>query len=84
MIKNKIYNRGELYLEEDERLPILRVTIEKINIGTAFQRKYRVQYGPHLFKCYNIPTERILKFIKENKRELSKVSYTFVDRSDEE
>ena len=84
MIKNKIYNRGELYLEEDERLPILRVTIEKINMGTAFQRKYRVQYGPHLFKCYNIPTERILKFIKENKRELSKVSYTFVDRSDEE
>lgn len=71
-------------MEEDERLPILRVTIEKINLGTAFQRKYRVQYGPHLFKCYNIPTERILKFIKENKRELSKVSYIFTDRSEEE
>jgi hypothetical protein len=75
--------RGDI-LEEDERLPILRVTIEKINLGTAFQRKYRVQYGPHLFKCYNIPTERILKFIKENKRELSLVSYIFTDRSGEE
>lgn len=73
-----------IFLEEDERRPILRVTIEKINRGTAFQRKYRVQYGPHLFKCYNIPTERILKFIKENKRELSKVSYIFTDRSEEE
>ena len=75
--------RGDI-LEEDKRLPILRVTIEKINIGTCFQRIYRVQYGPHLFKAYHIPTERILKFIKENKRELSKVSYIFTDRSDEE
>lgn len=71
-------------MEEDERLPILRVTIEKINRGTCFQRIYRVQYGPHLFKTYHIPTERILKFIKENKRELSLVSYIFTDRSEEE
>ena len=75
--------RGDI-LEEDERLPILRVTIEKINRGTCFQRIYRVQYGPHLFKAHHIPTERILKFIKENKRELSKVSYIFTDRSEEE
>jgi hypothetical protein len=74
--------RGDIL--EDERLPIQRVTIEKINRGTCFQRIYRVQYGPHLFKAYHIPTERILKFIKENKRELSKVSYIFTDRSDEE
>ena len=71
-------------LEDETKRPIIKVTIEKINRGAAHQRKYRVQYGASLFRCYNVPPKTVLKFIEENKREMSKVAYIFTDGSDEE
>ena len=73
-----------IFLPEEVKGAILKVTVEKINLGIVMQRRYHVIYFSGVERCYGIPPDTVLKFIKENKREMSKVSYTFVDRSDEE
>lgn len=55
----------------------MKVTIEKINLGIAYQRKYHVKYSTGTERTYGIPPETVLKFIKENRREMTKVSYIF-------
>ena len=69
---------------EEIKSAITKVTIEKINLGAAYLRKYHVRYSSGISRIYNIPPDTVLKFIKENKREMSKVAFIFSDRSDEE
>ena len=61
---------------------ILKVTIEKINLGIAQQRKYHVKYSSGTERTYGVPPDTVTKFIKENRREMIKVSYIFTDKSD--
>ena len=58
---------------------IKSVTIQKINLGGAILRKYEVEYFSGVNRIYGIPPETVEKFIKENRREFSKVKYTFKD-----
>ena len=71
-----------MMLLPDEAGVILKVTIEKINLGMAYQRKYHIRYSSGAERTYGIPPETVTKFIKANRREMSKVSYIFTDRSD--
>jgi hypothetical protein len=66
----------------EDKSPIRKVTIEKINLGVSCQRVYHVIYCSGFKRTYNVPSDKMLKFIKENQREMSKVSYIFTDRSD--
>lgn len=61
---------------------IIKVTIEKIYLGMAHQRRYHVRYTSGIERVYNTPPETVDKFIKENRQDITKVSYTFKDRSD--
>lgn len=61
---------------------IIKVTIEKIYLGIAHQMRYHVRYTSGVERVYNTPPETVEKFIKENKRDITKVSFTFKDRSD--
>lgn len=61
---------------------ILKVTIEKINLGIAQRRKYHVKYASGTERTYGVPPDTVTKFIKENRREMTKVSYVFTDKSD--
>ena len=61
---------------------IKKVTIEKINLGMAHQRRYHVRYTSGVERVYNTPPETVSKFIEENKRDMTRVSYSFKDRSD--
>lgn len=61
---------------------ILKVTIEKINLGIVQQRKYHVRYSTGTERTYGVPPDTVTKFIKENRREMTKVSYIFTDKSD--
>lgn len=61
---------------------ILKVTIEKINLGIVQQRKYHVRYSSGTERTYGVPPDTVTKFIKENQREMTKVSYIFTDKSD--
>ncbi len=61
---------------------IKKVTIEKINLGMVHQRRYHVRYTSGVERVYNTPPETVEKFIKENRRDMTKVSYSFKDRSD--
>lgn len=63
---------------------ILKVTIEKINLGIVQQRKYHVRYSSGTERTYGVPPDTVTKFIKENRREMTKVSYIFTDKSDTE
>ena len=58
---------------------IKAVTIQKINLGGAILRKYEVEYFSGVNRIYGVPPETVEKFIKENRREFSKVKYTFKD-----
>ena len=58
---------------------IKSVTIQKINLGGAILRKYQVEYYSGVNRIYGVPPETVDKFIKENRREFSKVKYTFKD-----
>ena len=58
---------------------IKSVTIQKINLGGAILRKYEVEYFSGVNRIYGVPPETVEKFIKENRREFSKVKYTFKD-----
>ena len=60
---------------------IKAVTIQKINLGVAILRRYSVEYFSGVSRTYGIPPETVEKFIKENRREFSKVKYTFKDGS---
>lgn len=72
-------------MPEEIKGAILKVIVEKINLGNnVCQKKYHVRYFSGVERCYGVPPETVLKFIKENKREMSKVAYIFTDRSDEE
>lgn len=61
---------------------ILKVTIEKINLGIVQQRKYHVRYSSGTERTYGVPPDTVTKFITENRREMTKVSYIFTDKSD--
>ena len=61
---------------------ILKVTIEKINLGIVQQRKYHVRYSSGTERTYGVPPDTVTKFIKENRREMTKVSFIFTDKSD--
>lgn len=63
---------------------IKSVTIQKINLGGAILRKYEVEYNSGVSRIYGVPPETVEKFIKENRREFSKVKYTFKDGCKEE
>ena len=63
---------------------ILKVTIEKINLGIVQQRKYHVRYSSGTERTYGVPPDTVTKFIKENRREMTKVSYIFTDKNDTE
>lgn len=58
---------------------IKSVTIQKINLGGAILRKYEVEYFSGVNRIYGVPPETVEKFIKENRREFSKVKYKFKD-----
>lgn len=58
---------------------IKEVTIHKINLGGAILRKYEVEYFSGVNRIYGILPETVEKFIKENRREFSKVKYKFKD-----
>lgn len=58
---------------------IKAVTIQKINLGGAILRKYQVEYYSGVNRIYGVPPETVEKFIKENRREFSKVKYKFKD-----
>lgn len=58
---------------------IKSVTIQKINLGGAILRKYEVEYFSGVNRIYGIPPETVEKFIKENRREFSRVKYKFKD-----
>lgn len=58
---------------------IKAVTIQKINLGGAILRKYEVEYYSGVNRIYGIPPETVEKFVKENRREFSKVKYKFKD-----
>ena len=60
---------------------IKSVTIQKINLGGAILRKYEVEYNSGVNRIYGIPPETVEKFLKENRKEFSKVKYTFKDGS---
>ena len=57
------------------------VTIEKINLGTSYLRRYHVQYCSGVCRSYGIPPETVDKFVEEHRREFALVKYTFTDRS---
>ena len=63
---------------------IKAVTIQKINLGAAILRRYSVEYFSGVSRTYGIPPETVEEFIKENRREFSKVKYTFKDEYKEE
>ena len=58
---------------------IKSVTIQKINLGIAQLRKYQVEYYSGVCRTYGVPPETVEKFVKENRREFSKVKYKFKD-----
>ena len=58
---------------------IKAVTIQKINLGGVILRKYSVEYFSGVSRTYGVPPENVKKFIDENRREFSKVKYTFKD-----
>ena len=58
---------------------IRAVTIQKINLGGAILQKYSVEYFSGVNRTYGVPPENVKKFIDENRREFSKVKYTFKD-----
>lgn len=58
---------------------IKAVTIQKINLGGAILRRYFVEYFSGASRTYGVPPETVEMFIKENRREFSKVKYTFKD-----
>ena len=60
----------------------MKVTIEKINLGITQQRKYHVKYSTGTERTYGVPPDTVTKFIKENRREMTKVSFIFTDKSD--
>lgn len=55
------------------------VTIQKINLGGVILRKYSVQYFSGISRTFGIPPKTVEKFIRENRREFSKVKYEFKD-----
>lgn len=61
---------------------IKSVTIHKINLGTAILRKYQVEYYSGIIRTFDTPPSNIEKFIRENRREMQKVKYKFIDKSD--
>ena len=63
---------------------IKAVTIQKINLGGVILRKYEVEYNSGVNRIYGIPPETVEKFIKENRREFSKVKYEFKDGGNHE
>ena len=63
---------------------IRTVTIEKVNLGTSYLRRYYVEYYSGVCRSYGIPPETVDKFIEENKKEFAKVKYTFRDASQED
>lgn len=63
---------------------ILKVSIEKINLGIAQQRKYHVRYSTGKEIVYDSPPVTVSKFIKDNNKDMTKVSFMFKDRSDKE
>ena len=63
---------------------IRTVTIEKINLGTSYLRRYHVQYCSGVCRSYGIPPETVDKFVEENRMEFQKVIYTFRDASQED
>ena len=67
----------------DDTMPesIKSVTIQMINTGKAILRRYDVQYYSGINRTYGIPPNNVEKFIRENKREFSKVKYNFHDES---
>ena len=74
-----------IFLAEDKS-PIRKVTIEKMYLGKVegsicCRRRYHVIYSSGFKRTFDIPTDKILKFIEENKREMSKVAFIFTDRS---
>lgn len=58
---------------------IRAVTIQKITLENGMLRKYTVEYSSGVVRTYGIPPENVEKFIKENRKEFSKVKYTFKD-----
>ena len=58
---------------------IKAVTIQKINLGGVILRKDSVEYFSGVNRTYGVPPETVEKFIKENRKEFSKVKYTFKD-----
>lgn len=58
---------------------IKAVTIQKITLENGMLRKYTVEYSSGVVRTYGIPPENVKKFIDENRREFSKVKYTFKD-----
>lgn len=62
---------------------IKSVTIQMINTGKAMLRRYDVRYYSGVHRLYGTPPASIKKFISENRREFSKVKYTFSDESQE-
>ena len=73
-----------IFLSDERVGVILKVTIEKINLGAAYLRRYHVVYSSGVVRCYNVPPDTVLKFIKENKCEMSKVAFIFTDGSEVE
>ena len=61
---------------------IKSVTIHKINLGTAILRKYQVEYYSGIIRTFDTPTSNIEKFIRENRYEMQKVKYKYIDNSD--
>ena len=58
---------------------IKSVTIQKINLGGAILQRYSVEYFSGVNRIYGVPPETVEKFIKENRREFSRVKYKFKD-----
>lgn len=49
----------------------------------AFFRKYHVKYTNGKEIVHDIPTDRMKKFIKDNRTDMTKVAFIFTDRSSE-
>lgn len=70
-------------MDEEINWIICKITVEKINCGMAFFRKYHVKYTNGKEIVHDIPTDRMKKFIKDNRTDMTKVAFIFTDRSSE-